>query len=173
MSEYAPGEEYKEHEAAEGEPIAADKLGQAQPLINVFGEPNIRKIFSRTWGLREEGITNIEDEILNQNKYDPAAAFVGGVGVARNTVSDKISGVGQRSIQLIKNLCNGMTPNLSHQQQKEVTLHGDHIVSALVEKLGDNLAKVRQNTENALLAMCHHDAFGPQAPITHILRSVG
>ena len=79
--EYAPGEEYNEEEAKNGEPIAADKRQAAQPLINVFGEPVIRKIFSRTWALREKGIDEIEDDILNANKFDEAEAFVAGVGV--------------------------------------------------------------------------------------------
>ena len=91
--EYAPGEEHKQEEYKNGEPIAPDKQGQAQPLIAIFGEPNIRKIFSRTWGLREEGISNVEDEILNMNKYDESEAFTGGIGVVRNTIGDKISGV--------------------------------------------------------------------------------
>ena len=43
-----------------GEPIAADKRGIAMPLVDVFGEPVIRKIFSRTWNLREEGIGEVE-----------------------------------------------------------------------------------------------------------------
>lgn len=41
----------------------------------------------------------------------------------------------------------------------------------LVEKLGDNLAKVRQASENALLAMCNHTAFGVAPCITEIARS--
>ena len=81
MSEYAPGEEFNEEEAKNGEPIAADKRQAAQPLIDVFGEPVIRKIFSRTWALREKGIDEIEDDILNANKFDEAEAFVAGVGV--------------------------------------------------------------------------------------------
>ena len=58
-------------------------------------------------------------------------------------------------------------------QRKEVSTHTDFIVASLVEKLGDNLAKVRQNAENAILAMCNHDAFGVTAPITHVLRNTG
>ena len=40
-----------------------------------------------------------------------------------------------------------------------------------VEKLGDNLAKVRQASENALLAMCSHTAFGVTPVIGQIARS--
>jgi hypothetical protein len=43
----------------------------------------------------------------------------------------------------------------------------------LVEKLGDNLAKVRSSAENALLAMCNHSAFGVAPCIDAILRSAG
>ena len=63
--EYAPGEEFTDDDAKNGEPISADKKGAAQPLINVFGEQLVRMLFSRTWGLREKGIDQIEDEVLN------------------------------------------------------------------------------------------------------------
>ena len=45
------------------------------------------------------------------------------------------------------------------------------ILTSLVEKLGDNLAKVRQASENALLAMCNHSAFGVTPVIQAISRS--
>lgn len=54
--EYAPGEEFNEEEAKNGEPISASNRSAAAPLINVFGEPVVRMIFSRTWALREKGI---------------------------------------------------------------------------------------------------------------------
>ena len=97
--EYAPGEEYLAEEAQNGEPISADKRAIAQPLIDVFGEPMIRKIFSRTWSLREGGISEIEESILGA-KYsaDEGLAFVAGVAVVRHTITDKIMGVCSRSI---------------------------------------------------------------------------
>ena len=75
--------------------------------------------------------------------YDEAEGFVGGIGVVKSTIADKISGVCQRSIQLLTNLCNGSNPSMNPGQRKEVASHTDVIVAALVEKLGDNLAKVR------------------------------
>jgi len=50
---YAPGEEFNEDEDINGEPITPGLMAIAAPLIDVFGEPVIRKIFSRTWNLRE------------------------------------------------------------------------------------------------------------------------
>ena len=75
--------------------------------------------------------------------YEESEAFTGGIGVVKCTIGDKISGVCQRSIQLLTNLCNGSSPSLNPTQRKEVNQQGDQIVSVLIEKLGDNLAKVR------------------------------
>jgi hypothetical protein len=45
------------------------------------------------------------------------------------------------------------------------------ILSALVEKLGENLAKIRQGSENAILALCNHSAFGVAICIDTITRN--
>ncbi len=58
--------------------------------MQVFGEHNIRKIFSKTWQFREEGISNIENDILNDVDDEPKA-FVNGIGVVRYTVGDKMA----------------------------------------------------------------------------------
>lgn len=62
-------------------------------------------IFSRTWALREKGIDQIEDEILNQGRFDEAEAFAAGVGIVRYTIQDKIIGVCTKSIQFLTSLC--------------------------------------------------------------------
>ena len=54
-------------------------------------------------------------------------------------------------------------------QQREVNGHHTVILTNLIEKLGDNLAKVRQASENALIALCNHSAFGNQVCITNIV----
>lgn len=65
---YAPGEEFNEDEELNGEPIAPAMMAVAAPLIDVFGEPVIRKVFSRTWNLREQGLAEIEEEIMRGYK---------------------------------------------------------------------------------------------------------
>lgn len=97
-AEYAPGEEFNEEEAANGEPIPGNLMAQAQPLIDVFGEPLMRKVFSKTWTLREQGITEVEEEILRGRHPNQAEIFIGAVGVVRATIGDKIVSVASRSI---------------------------------------------------------------------------
>jgi hypothetical protein len=65
----------------------------AAPLINVFGEPPIRKIFSKSWNLREEGIAEIEDQIMQSRPKNPTEIFVSSIAVVKQTISDKIVGV--------------------------------------------------------------------------------
>lgn len=35
-------------------------------MLSVFEETDVKKVFSKTWQLREEGISNIENAILNE-----------------------------------------------------------------------------------------------------------
>ena len=90
---YAPGEEYNEDEEVNGEPIAPAMMAIAVPLIEVFGEPVIRKIFSRTWNLREQGLGEIEEEIMRGYKFDLQDVFVAVVTIVKQSISDKIIGV--------------------------------------------------------------------------------
>ena len=73
--------------------------------MQAFGEATVRKIFSKTWTLREDGLNILEDEILTQQQYDPSEAFVAAVAVVRHTIGDKIIQICNRSITFLTNLC--------------------------------------------------------------------
>jgi hypothetical protein len=127
-----------------GEPISPNNMAVAQPLIEVFGEIPIRKIFSRTWNLREEGVAEIEDLIMQGRRKDQTEVFLASITVIKVTISDKIIGVCQRSIQFLINLCNSL-PNVKipDRQSRELQISADSILYSLIEKLGDNLQKIR------------------------------
>ena len=63
----------------------------ARPLIQVFGEPVIRKIFSKTWQFREEGLNEIEQSVLGREISDEAKGFVNAIGAIRYTIGDKMA----------------------------------------------------------------------------------
>jgi hypothetical protein len=123
-----------------GEPILPKDMAAAQPLIDVFGEPSIRKIFSRAWNLREEGIAEIEDQIMQGRPTNPSEVFYHGITIVKQTIADKIVGVTQRAIQFFINLCNTL-PNvkLNSNFSKDLVVMSEHIITTLVDKLGDNL----------------------------------
>ena len=63
----------------------------ARPLIQVFGEPVIRKIFSKTWQFREEGLNEIEQSVLGREISDEAKGFVNAIGAIRYTIGDRMA----------------------------------------------------------------------------------
>jgi hypothetical protein len=63
----------------------------ARPLIAAFGEPIVRKIFSKTWQFREEGLNDIEAMIQSRRVSDEAKGFVNAVGAVRFTIGDKMA----------------------------------------------------------------------------------
>jgi len=66
-------------------------------LIDLYGEQLVRKLFSKTWQLREEALNEIEEE-SSAGRYGDEEAFVNGVGAVKLTVQDKMAGVGQRAM---------------------------------------------------------------------------
>ena len=105
--------------------------------------------------------------------YDESEAFVEGVNLVRNTIQDKIVGVNTRSMHFFTNLCQRISnPSLTAADLKVVKGYESAILACLVEKLGDNLAKSRQASENALLAMCGNSAFGVGSVIDQITRKI-
>jgi hypothetical protein len=50
-------------------------------------------LFSSTWKLREEGLQDLEDMIINKRRPNKEEAFVNGVGAVRFTITDKMAGV--------------------------------------------------------------------------------
>lgn len=66
-------------------------MESARPLIQVFGEMTVRKIFSKTWQFREEGLNEIEQMVMNREVSDEAKGFVNAVGAVRYTIGDKMA----------------------------------------------------------------------------------
>jgi hypothetical protein len=63
-------------------------------------------------------------------------------------------------MQFLTNLCRNLRPILNPNLKGELQFYTEPILSALVEKLGDNLMKVRNSAEDAFLAMAEHPSFG-------------
>ena len=170
---YAPGEEFNEDEEINGEPIAPAMMAIAAPLIDVFGEPVIRKIFSRTWNLREQGLSEIEEEIMRGYKSNLSDTFMAAITIVKQSISDKIIGVCQRAIQLLINVCNQLTEvKLSPSQLRDTSASAETILQTLVEKLGDNLQKLRASAEDGILAMCLHPDFGTKVCIQSLTQTI-
>ena len=141
-------------------------------MIDVLGEEVMRKIFSSTWALREEGINEVEDIVRNASKRRNGEPdyFVNAVGVCRLTISDKMAGVAQRSMGFLASVCK-LYPDvhLDGSQRSQFQTYSDPIVQELTHKIGDNLLKVRNSAEEAHAAVAAHPQFGVKLCLNHLV----
>ena len=103
---------------------------------------------------------------------DEGRAFVNALGAIRYTIGDKMAQVAQKSMNFLITICSMMSPNISNSALKgELFSYTEPILSAINDKLGDNLVKVRTLAEDSLMAMAEHSAFGLQPCLNMLYRS--
>jgi hypothetical protein len=53
----------------------------------------VRKIFSKTWQFRDEGLNDVEQMVMEREVSDEAKGFVNAIGAVRFTLGDKMAQV--------------------------------------------------------------------------------
>ena len=92
-----PGEEQREVGMAdvnEPEPLSNHASSKADALLPTLGEDIVRRLFSKTWQFREDGLRKIEKELLGGSLFqsvDNATVFSVVLGAIRHTISDKVA----------------------------------------------------------------------------------
>lgn len=161
MSEYPDGEDASSTAVKSVEQLSAAARKEAATLIELFGEMIARKLFSKAWQNRDEALREIEDLVCNSNKLPEEDAFIGSIQAIRHTINDKMAGVGQRAMDLLGRLGESYgRVSLDSSSKARFQADADIITQTLVDKLGDNLQKVRASAEDALTAVVGHSEFG-------------
>jgi hypothetical protein len=73
-------------------------------------------------------------------------------------------------MQFLTNLCRNLRPVLNPSLKGELQSYTEPIISCLVDKLGDNLMKLRSSAEDSLVAMAEHQAFGITVCLNNLIR---
>ena len=140
------------------EPLTGNSANYAEPLVPFLGEDICRKIFSKNWNAREEGMTTLETETTRDsgvlNSQDPGALFAAVMGAVSYTVSDKIIQVSQKSMTLLTTLLNKPPPKIHNKQ--ELLTYVDSTSTGLLEKIGDNNPRNREMAEECYMQMARH-----------------
>lgn len=173
MTEYPEDEDPRNFEQ-QAEELSGENRKAAQPLIDVFGEQLVRKLFAKSWQLREEALGEVEDEVLNnQRKYNREDAFVNAIGAVRFAIQDKMAQVIQRACLLLQSTCEGY-PNvgLDGALRSAFSSYADPILQTLTEKIGDNLQKIRQRADDAYYAAAGHPQFGIKLCLSYLTNDV-
>lgn len=75
------------------EPLSQADFKKAAQIVEIFGDLAARRIFSKVWQNREEGVSSLHRDVLDEGNYDRQQAFVQGVAVVAHTIVDKMAGV--------------------------------------------------------------------------------
>lgn len=87
MSEYPEGTDPNQMGGMVVDELSSENRSAASLLIDVFGENDVKKLFSSTWQLREEALQSIEDKIMSSRvKAKAQDIFVASTGAVRFTI---------------------------------------------------------------------------------------
>jgi centrosomal protein CEP104 len=150
-------------EVTEAEEITGDNIKIAQPLIPVFGEHTMRRLFSKNWANRENALDETI-EVLNSNP-DPDTV-TGALGVAAQGIKDKIGQVVLKTFELLNTIL------AVHQEPapSDAKFYVEEVVSNVVNRVGDNNGRIREKALETGLELSAHPIAGHNMVIDHITR---
>jgi centrosomal protein CEP104 len=151
---------------SEAEDITGEDIKIAQPLIPVFGENTIKKLFSKNWANRENAILETE-EVFNSNP-DPDTVTAA-LGVAAQGIKDKIGQVVLRTFDLLTSIL----ASFQNPAPGDANFYIDDVIANLCNRVGDNNARIREKALEIGIELSAHPMAGHSLVIDHLSRKVG
>ncbi|CAG9321572.1 unnamed protein product [Blepharisma stoltei] len=157
------------------EPLGVQQSKFADPLLPILGEDLCRRIFSKAWQFREDGLGIIQNEVSQGSSSqifggsDNSNIYSGVLGAVRYTVGDKVAQVSLKSMGLINTLLNSIAPTRA-VVRGDVPEHIQSILSSLLDKVGDNNARVRESAEQTFISLTRSDVVGVGPAVQSILK---
>jgi hypothetical protein len=156
------GEGGGDQEEGKVEEISPENMKYAEALIPVFGEDVVKKMFSRPWPTREEGLKECEDIIKKQGNEQ--SVFQAGLSASGQAMGDKIAQIISRGMSLLQATLKAATA------QMEAGSAQTQVYNQLFNRLGDNNARIREKAEEILVQMAGHKSFGASAVCYNITK---
>jgi centrosomal protein CEP104 len=167
-------------EMEEERPTSPEGLNQvnrrlAEPFIHILTEYICKKIFSKSWQLREEGLSEIQGELAQGEAsqlfldLNPQQKLSGALAAVRFTVTDKVAQVSLKSMSLLVYSLKSLKP-LKAFIRGEVGESISLIQAGLLEKLGDVNSRVRETAELAFFTLGKSELLGIQNAVQVLLK---
>lgn len=150
----------------EVEDLKGEDIKTAAPLIPVFGEETVKKLFSKNWVNRENGLIEVE-EMVNSNP-DPDS-ITGALGAAARGIGDKIGQVVLKTLDIISSVL-GM---YQEPAPADANFYVDEIVSQIINRVGDNNGRIRERSLEIGIELAAHPIAGHSLVIDNITRPPG
>jgi centrosomal protein CEP104 len=157
------------------EPLSTQTAKFADSLIGVLGEDICRRIFSKTWQFREDGLQQIDAELQQGSASelfggrDNVTVYTAVQGAIRHTVGDPVAQVSLRAMNLQRQLLSSYDPSRT-PVNGEAKEYLNYILVSLLEKAGDNTLRVRDNAEQCFLMLARSEVVGPGPAAQQVLK---
>ena len=115
----------------------------AESLIPVFGEDIVKKMFSRPWAVRDEGLKACEDVVMKNG--NDQSVFQAALSAAGQAMGDKIAQIITRGMSLLQATLKASTSQMEPGNSSAI------VFNQLFNRLGDNNARIREKAEEILL----------------------
>ena len=161
--------------ASSPEPLTGQQLKQAEPIAHILTEPIVKRVFSKNRQLREEGLSRIQAEVTSRSsseifqELENWEVYSGVLGAVRYTVGDNISQICMKSMGLLGVLFKVIPPNKSYIRG-EAAEYLQSILALLLDKVGDNTAKVREMAEKTYMMFARADIVGVGPAVQVLLK---
>lgn len=134
----------------------------------------MQKVFSKTWGLREQALKEIIREYprasgsnLFQTK-DPGEVFTGCYGIVASLISDRISQVSLKALNLLTAL---MKKPAKRYSKHEFQSYTETIINGLVVMIGDSNIRLRVQSADAFKDLAKHNDIGVPTVTRSLLKN--
>ena len=150
-----------DNNSQEADKLTEDNIKFAELLMPVLGEDICKKLFSKTWALREEAMRMIYDDLKGETRStkiiqmnDNNALFIAVIGAISYTVNDKIGQVCQKSMSTLILLMERQPLKIS--SRNELMGYIENTINGILEKVGDNNVRIREQAEQSFMAMARN-----------------
>ena len=142
-------------------------------MIDYITERCCGQLFSKQWSLREEGLKFLESELKRPTQIktdDQSGLFQAVMGAINYTISDKIVQVSQRSISVLIALLSKPPGKIT--AKGDLPTYIENILVSLLEKIGDNNARMKELAEAAFLAMGNNSIITSQVCVNSLIKGI-
>lgn len=151
----------------EAEPLPTGLGNEVQPLVDAFGEYLVRCLYSRQVRLRSAAMSKLEIDMDQKFDFSDGRIFGAICTVCRLSISDKIANIYMQGVKLLE-----MASTKANDAMRRQDIHPlvEPLMTPIVEKLGNNAARIRDATSQLLQHLARLKAFGVHLVTAAVLK---
>ncbi|MEW5298759.1 MAG: hypothetical protein WDW36_001843 [Sanguina aurantia] len=139
------------------EPLASAVAKEAELLEDMAGEFVARAAFSKNWQLRDAALMHLAKEAEGGGFNDKRDAFKILMRMVQRGMKDKVANVFLTSVSVFTSLVDMYAPVVG---PRDVEAASEAALPLIIDKLGDNNARLRDASKDCIMALAGHKDAG-------------